>query len=566
MKRILLVYVCFCIGHPAGFSEESATTPSSARASIDATFRKELTKLQSQVSSDAIERIYPYSDKSRIYVCVADAVADDSLPIDEALAPRLHKLRKQYAAELLKIAVASLDAGNSAAAYQAFCHVNFHDPARKKVRIVVPSKRSSENIQVRPARSVNAKLNWPAGSYLTARSENYLVTSNASREQTLKLIAELELLNDVWRQLFFEHWSTIGALKRAWAGKGSLPKNRDLHRVVLFSNRKEYVDYLQQIEPQARMTLGYYSTHQRTAYFFVRNDQNAKATWRHEATHQLFQETRRVRTDVGMRENFWIIEGLALYLESLQPIGSYYSTGGLEAERLQFARYRALCENAYVPLAKFVGFGRTAIQSDPDIRKLYSQAAGLTHFFMHAHDGQYRTRFLKYVAAVYRGRDSHATLETIIGKSYAELDDEYRQFLRLSDQDLLELDPRVSARNLAIGCTDVTDRGVENLRLDQVRWMDFMQTRVTDNGLKRIGEARDLRQLSLVGCDVSDATIARLRELKHLEELDIRNTKVSDASIKVLSELKALNVFECEGSRISPSGRMAILDALPNLR
>ena len=49
-------------------------------------------------------------------------------------------------------------------------------------------------------------------------------------------------------------------------------------------------------------------------------------TMYHKATHQLFQESRPVSPEVGHRANFWIIEGIAMYMESLpRKTGSTYS-------------------------------------------------------------------------------------------------------------------------------------------------------------------------------------------------------------------------------------------------
>ncbi len=104
------------------------------------------------------------------------------------------------------------------------------------------------------------------------------------------------------------------------------------------------------------------------------------ATWKHEATHQLFNEVRRVRPNLGQNANFWIVEGLALYMESLQIREGYSFVGGLEADRLQFARYRRLCEDYYIPLAQLTAMGKATLQQHAEIRRIYSQAAGLAHF------------------------------------------------------------------------------------------------------------------------------------------------------------------------------------------
>ena len=53
------------------------------------------------------------------------------------------------------------------------------------------------------------------------------------------------------------------------------------------------------------------------------------------------------------------------------------------------ARFRLLESRFYVPLASFCELNMTDMQSDPRIGMLYSQAAGLCHFLIHADSGRY---------------------------------------------------------------------------------------------------------------------------------------------------------------------------------
>ena len=61
---------------------------------------------------------------------------------------------------------------------------------------------------------------------------------------------------------------------------------------------------------------------------------------------------------------------------------------------------------------------------------LYSQAAGLTFFFMHYDKGKYRDAFVTYLYEVYQGKDSRDSLEQATGKTFEELDQEYVAFMR----------------------------------------------------------------------------------------------------------------------------------------
>ena len=159
--------------------------------------------------------------------------------------------------------------------------------------------------------------------------------------------------------------------------------------MVLFRDRDEYVSLFARAQPQVEVTLGVYDDKNATAYFYA-GDPAAETTWVHEAAHQLFYELGGAVRDVGAAGNFWIIEGIALYMESLQRGNGYCTLGGVDADRLQFARYRAANEQYYVPLEQFVRLDRETLQKHDDIRRLYSQAAGLAQFLMHYDGGRYR--------------------------------------------------------------------------------------------------------------------------------------------------------------------------------
>ena len=133
------------------------------------------------------------------------------------------------------------------------------------------------------------------------------------------------------------------------------------------------------------ISIGMYHDQTRQAYFFAGKDSDDRTLY-HEATHQLFHESRPVAPDVGRRANFWIVEGIAMYMESLRQEDGYYVLGGFDDERLNAAQFRLLRDKFYVPLQEFVGYGMEKIQKDPRIGTLYSQAAGLTHFLVY-YDG-----------------------------------------------------------------------------------------------------------------------------------------------------------------------------------
>lgn len=260
-------------------------------------------------------------------------------------------------------------------------------------------------------------------------TEHYSIRTNHSLEAGVKLGQRLEQLYRAWQQTFAAYYASPEQLLRLFEGRGAGRGDQGpRHLVTHFRNREEYHRALEGHIPRDVATTGIYLGDMRTAYFFATDDED-HSTLYHEASHQLFSETRDVVANIGLRANFWIVEGVACYMESLAQHGGFDTLGGTRAPRLAAARHRALADQFYVPLEQLTLLGMPQLQRDPRIAKLYSQSAGLTHFLMHFHDGLYRDALLGYISAVYSGVDRPGTLAELTGKSYSELDREYREFL-----------------------------------------------------------------------------------------------------------------------------------------
>jgi hypothetical protein len=179
---------------------------------------------------------------------------------------------------------------------------------------------------------------------------------------------------------------------------------------------------------------GLYLAQNRTAYFFPA-EEDADRVLYHEATHQLFQQSRRVSNDVGRRANFWIIEGIAMYMESLHQEDGYYVLGGLDDVRMNSARYHVFKEDFYVPFGTLTTLGMEQLQTQPKLAKLYSQMAAMTSFLVYYDNARYRDALVTYLTAVYSGRDDPDLLAQLTGTSYAELDTQYREYMKIGVKD-----------------------------------------------------------------------------------------------------------------------------------
>lgn len=510
-------------------------------------------------------------------------------------------LRRQRAEQLFQQARRRLDAGEPAAAYQTLHEVLREDPDHATARRILGYTRGpretwqrtgEEPPTVLAARTDHPQLGWRAGQFFRVQTPHFLIVSNHTRREALAAAEALQTLDALWRQLFFPYWSTPEALAARWRGSDQpLAPARPPMQVVLFRNRSEYATHVASLHPQAAGTLGLYQDRQRTAYFFAGGDA-VLSTWYHEGTHQLFQEALPDRVQpAGQKANYWLLEGVAMYLESLSRHEDYWTVGGCEARRLQLARYRKMAGDPAVPWPQLVALGREAFQGHPDLARLYTQAAGLTHFLLDGEQGRYRPAVYCLLEQIYQGRDTPSSLTELTGRSWAELEAAYRDFLNVTDDDLAALPAPARVLDLALGRTAVTDRGMPHVaRCVQLRWLDLSFTAVTDTGFARLAPCSALRQLFLEGAQVTAASLPLIGELGQLEELDLsrlpltdeslaplarlKNLKVlhltgcplSDAALEHLRPLKQLEQLDVRGTQITPQGLARLRQSLPRLR
>ncbi|HEX3998745.1 MAG TPA: hypothetical protein VHX65_09370 [Pirellulales bacterium] len=262
-------------------------------------------------------------------------------------------------------------------------------------------------------------------------TEHYVVTTNSSLEAGVALAGQLERLNEIWRQIFVTYYLPEAELRKRFEATAPVrPATHQLH-VVYFADRDQYNATLRPMQPRIGMTLGIYMFDSHTAYFFAGDGQNEQTLF-HEATHQLFQEIRPASRDLGRHNNFWIIEAVACYMESLVDHGDYYTAGGFEEGRVPAARQRLLADHFYVPLAELCSIGRDAFQHDPRLPKIYSESSGLAMFLMHDGAGRYRQPLVEYLLAVYAGKSDPDTLSRLTGTKYDKLDEQYFDFMKQS--------------------------------------------------------------------------------------------------------------------------------------
>jgi hypothetical protein len=510
------------------------------------------------------------------------------------------ELRRTRATALFDAAKKSSSERQPTRAFQLLHEVLREDPDHAESRRILGYIKNArgqwttpewEKLVVETARLPHPQLGWRPG-YFRLQTPHFQIVTDHSKKEALDAGTQLENLHTLWRQIFFRYWSTPEALAARLAGRNEpLARPRPKMQVVLFKSRQEYSEKLTPAEPLVAVTLGIYRNKERTSYFFA-GDESAYPTWYHEATHQLFQEgVSDTAAAPGEQHNFWAVEGAALYMESLAPAGGgCWTAGGCEAERLQLPRYRALSGDL-LPSQRLASLGRVAIQRDPDIRKLYAQSAALAHFLMDGVDGKHREAFVDLLTGVYRGTDAADSLAAATGQPFAALDEQYLQFLNVTDADLAGIHSPARLKNLCLGRTAVTDRGLAHLAgCENLEWLDLTATAATDEGLKTFAAAKKLDQLFLEGTKVTDASLPLIGGFKQLVELDLARLPLNDAALAPLGGLKNLKVLYLHGtpltdaclvhlrglkqlealhtedSQITPEGLQRLRAALPRLK
>jgi len=278
-------------------------------------------------------------------------------------------------------------------------------------------------------------------------------------------------------------------------------------------------------------------------------------TWRHEIAHQLFQESEQTPPGVGLKSNIWAAEAAALYFESLRKWDGYYTIGGKDADRLQFARYRILRDDFLMPLDQLAPLGRDELQKHAEIRKLYGQSAAIAHLLLDGRDGRYAEGFVDFLGLLYGGRAGPDALFQRLKLRGVDLDAELREYLQVTDDELGKWPSVEPCRNLSLGRTAVTDVGLKYLAgARRLEWLDLSFTSASDQGLAVFRDATKLKQLFLERTKVSDAGLEIVATFRDLEELDLSHTAISDRGLAQLANLKRLQKLYLTGCSIGDAG------------
>ena len=475
----------------------------------------------------------------------------DGLP--EELRDQVDDALSIHADHLLQFARELAEQGLGCAAIQNLNEVLFFDPNHEAARralghriIDVEGRKTwrvkSDRLKIKPATKKHPDFDWPSKQYLVVSTTHFKIASRANEEQTRHLAQQLELWHDVWRQVFFSYVGRAKNITRHIDGVSKPGTRNRKYKVVFFASKQEYVDTLSQIVPGIEVSTGYYDDQQTTSFFYASDDRAIEDTWRHELTHQLFQESRRSVASPFEKQHLWLGEGIAMYFESLIDNGEYSVVGGFDARRLQYARLRRLKEQFRQPLAGLANASKKQFQTMPDLAKVYSQSAGLTHYLMDSEFGAMQEPLIEFLRLSYQGKLKSGTFEKLIGRSFAEIEAEYDQFLRVDATTLASIEAPQARTELCLA-----------------------GAKLESDSLLAIGQCKNLKWLDLSACDVRDARLEPLRSCTSLRQLFLTGAQVNVATADVLADLTVVEL-DLSGSNLTDKGLLKIIDGSRQLR
>lgn len=510
------------------------------------------------------------NDRRCLYLPVEPASAADGDLQRSSWARHFSAAREEFAEHLFRLAGRALEEEDEQAAYLLLWRVLREDPSHSEARRILGPLATAMRVrpQVRRATAAHPEFAWPAGSYHRVETPHFKITGRGETSASVQLARQLEQFYALWSQVFYPLWAPPGQLAARFAGGSAAWPHRQALQVVWLADRDDYLTTLGVAETNIGVSVGYYAPHLRKSFFYP--DASLSKTLQHELTHQLLAEATSIdaRVDAGSQSGFWLIEGIALYMESLTAADSYWTLGGVESERLQTARYRAARDGYWPGWEEFTRAGMEDWKQDPQIALLYTQAAGLTHLFMDHLDTQPPARdvFLKSLVSVYQGAVDSSALWELLGGSEEAAKLKYQQTLILDDEQLQAmLSGGSQPHALVLAGSELSTAAWHRLsELSELRWFDASFSNADDDRLEWLPQNSQLRRLSLEGSLVQGKVLQKVAELNSLEELDLSQCAVEDAALQPLRGHPRLKIVWLTATEITDA-TIELLSTLPSL-
>ena len=533
-----------------------------------------------QAAEPVLQRFVVVRNEDRQYIFLApeNQVESDGLPSEwpDELKSKTRTLLDEHSGKLFEMAKQLVAADQGSRAIQLLNEMLFFSTNDRNVRKMLGHREieldgvkhwqvSKDRLKSKPARKQHSKFGWPAKSWTITSTQHFQIESRATPEQTEFLARKLERWQEVWRQMFFDYYNRASNIQRWIDGKTAQRPTTRKFKVLFFADRDEYVAELSRSIPGVEASTGYYDDRQKVSYFYASDKTADQDTWRHELTHQLFQESRQSVKSPFQEQFLWLGEGIAMYFESLVDHGSYVTLGGFDARRLQYARLRRLKEQFRFPLDRLSGLELPEFQSQSEVTKIYSQSAGVTHYLMDSDHGSMQKPLTQFLELAYRGRLKTGVFEKLIGKSFDQVETEYESFLKVKPEQLATLAAAGEREELMLIGTKLQE---DSLALVgdcvNLQWLDLSGCDVRGERLRYLKSCTKLRQLFLTGSRLDDDAVEIISKLP-VGEIDLSGSNLSDAQLDVLIGSKALKTLNVASSRVTSHGVKTVGSKRPDI-
>ncbi len=511
------------------------------------------------------QRQYIFLPPAKGIVLTGSAVDEEKTMLVE-----LNTLGEKHAARLLERARVAAEQSRGATGYQLLHEALVANPDHAEIRKMLGYSRDAENgwvkaaseVRISPGRREQEIIGWDRGTYQLIQSAHFTIYS-ADQQQGVQLALALERTYDVWRQVWFEYWSSNNLLRSWLDGKGTDGASQRKHDVILFRDREQYLADLAEVEGIG-ISSGYYNETNRISFFY-NGDPAPLDTWRHEIVHQLLQENGGSKRSVAELGHAWLIEGIAMYFESMRDQGNVVTLGGFDSLRLQFARLRATRDGFFIPLEQLDAMDRNELQQSADIGAIYSQSAGMCQFLFAGSDEKYRDGFIGFIKQLYQGRARPDAL-SVATTPLDQLDRQYREFLKVDPSLLANITADDLIEGLALGQSGIHSADLAPLsKCTSLDWLQLSENPVDDSGLEHLATLPQLTELMIDVTAITDKGLETVARIKSLQQLDIASTRVTDNGLKSVAELPSLEMLWLGGTGITDAGLLH-LESLVNLR
>ena len=432
-------------------------------------------------------------------------------------------------------------------------------------------------VKVNAGRSAPQWIGWRSGSYRQFETAHFRIYSRAGESASRQVAQDLERVFWIWTQVFFPFWD--GAPKVALHAKSINEvdpvasqlrvtfriASRKKMRVVLFRDAQEYRRTLGRSMPRVEQSTGFYHDQRLTSFFYPSESIDDKATRRHELVHQLFREATRssVRSESpGHESDFWLVEGIAGYFESLAIDSAAATLGGWDSPRLQFARYRILAGGDRLPFSELRSDGQKQAQRRSDLARWYAHAIARTHQFIDGENIEHRRWLYQRLADLYGIR-----VEVPGAKEPSPADAPLIDFLQVDDGDLITNPATRHLHQICLSNCRITDKGIRAIgAASNVDWLDLSHTPVTTAVVKELcPDTSTLTQLSLEATKVDNEIAGWLSRAVNLAELDLSWNRIDNRLVESLQDHAQLETLWLTGTEVDDSSVDSLVK-LPSIK